>query len=293
MAVTAGSAATTRRPADSGGQLSGEPASPGTRTGPIIVLACAYAGAAGVVEALAADPALAATTGTGIIPLCGQAARTWRRLDGRADPPLSQLAASTLRALITAQVTMILAEAGKTRWCELAVGATSAASSFLQVFPGATIVAVHRHSLDMIRAAVQASPWGLNLPRLAPYLSSYQGNTAAALAAYWADSTEQLLAFEAANPHATYRVRYEDATADPDRTLASLRSRLGLTAGPREGIIREPGSTGRPSPQALSPAGTVVPAAIIPRPLLDRVSSLHAQLKYPAPEEEPETDHGA
>jgi Sulfotransferase family len=262
------------------GQRPGEPPSAGLRTGPVIVLACAYAGAARVVEALAADPAVAATTSTGIIPLCGQAARTWQRLDGSAGPPLSQLAASTLRALITAQVTMILAEAGKTRWCELAIGATSAAPSFLQVFPGTTIVTVHRHSLDMIHAAVQASPWGLYLPRLAPYLSSYQGNTAAALAAYWADSTEQLLAFETANPQVTYRVRYEDAVADPDRALAGLRSCLGLTTGPDQGIIREP------APPAPSPASTVIPAATIPRPLLDRITSLHAQLKYPAPEEE-------
>jgi hypothetical protein len=147
-------------------------------------------------------------------------------------------------------------------------------------------VTVHRQSLDMIRAAVQASPWGLHLPRLAPYLSSHQGNTAAALAAYWADSTEQLLAFEAANPRVTHRVRYEDAAADPDRALASLRSCLGLTTGLHEGIIRETGSTGQPTPQTLSPAGTVVPPAVIPRPLLDRISGLHVQLKYPAPEEE-------
>jgi hypothetical protein len=272
--------------AGSGGQVPGEPASPGTRTGPVIVLACAYAGAARVVEALAADPAVAATTGTGIIPLCGHAAQTWQRLDGRAGPPLSQLAARTLRALISAQMTMILAEAGKTRWCELATGATGAASSFLEVFPDTTVVTVHRHSLDMIRAAVDASPWGLHLPRLAPYLSSYQGSTAAALAAYWADSTEQLLAFEAAKPRVTYRVRYEDAAADPDRALASLRSCLGLTARPHLGIIGEPASTGQPTPQTLSPAGTVVPAAIIPHPLLDRISRLHAELGYPAPEQE-------
>ena len=271
--------------AGSGAQLPGEPAAPGTRTGPVIVLACAYAGAARVVEALAADPAVVATAGTGIIALCGHAAQTWQRLDGRAGPPLSQLAARTLRALISAQMTMILAEAGKTRWCELATGATSAASSFLQVIPDTTIVTVHRHSLDMIQAAVQASPWGLNLPRLAPYLSSYQGSTAAALAAYWADSTEQLLTFEAANPRVTYRVRYEDAAADPDRALASLRSCLGLTARPHQGIILEPASTGQPNPQ-MSPAGRVVPAGIIPRPLLDRISRLHAQLGYPAPEQE-------
>jgi hypothetical protein len=269
----------------SGAQLPGEPAPPGIRTGPVIVLACAYAGAARVVEALAVDPAVAATAGTGIIALCGHAAQTWQRLDGHADPPLSQLAASTLRALITAQVTTILAEAGKTRWCELATGATSAASSFLQVIPDTTIVTVHRRSLDMIRAAVHASPWGLNLPRLAHYLPSYQGNTAAALAAYWADSTEQLLTFEAANPRVTYRIRYEDAAADPDQALASLRSCLGLTARPHHGIIREPASTGQPTPQTPSPAGTPL-AAIIPRPLLDRISRLHAELGYPAPEQE-------
>lgn len=272
--------------AGSGGQQPGEPVSPRTRPGPVIVLACAHAGAARVVEALAADPTVAATTGTGIISLCGHAAQTWQRLDGRAGPTLSQLAASTLRALITPQMTMILAEAGKTRWCELATGATSAASSFLQVFPDTTIVTVHRHSIDMIRAAVHASPWGLHLPRLAPYLSSYQGSTAAALAAYWADSTEELLAFEAANPRVTYRVRYEDAAADPDQALASLRSCLGLTARPHQAIIREPASTGQPTQQTLPPAGTTLPAAIIPRPLLDRISRLHAELGYPAPEQE-------
>jgi len=273
-------------PSPGSSQPPGEPVSPGIRTGPVIVLACPYAGAARVVEALAADPAVAATTGTGIIPLCGHAAQTWQRLDGRGDQSLSRLAASTLRALVTAQMTMVLAEAGKTRWCELATGGTSGASSFLQIFPDTTIVTVHRHSLDMIRAAVHASPWGLHLPRLAPYLSSYQGSTAAALAAYWADSTEQMLAFEAANPHVTCRVRYEDAAADPDRALASLRSCLGLTARPHQGIIREPASTGPPAPQTPSPTGAVVPAAMIPRPLLDRISRLHAELGYPAPEQE-------
>jgi hypothetical protein len=260
-------------------------ADPEARNGPVIVLACAHSGGARIVEGLAADPSVVATAGTGIIPLCGNAAQVWQQLQGRTGPQLSRLAISTLRALITTQVTMILAEAGKARWCELAIGATSAAQSFLQAFPDTAFVAVHRRSTDMIRAAVQASPWGLHMPRLAPYLSAYQGQTAAALAAHWADSTELLLAFEAANPRVTYRVRYEDAAADSSHALANLRSCLGLScAVPHEAQLPEPASAGQPASEQMPPPETALPAYAIPRPLLDRLTQLHAELGYPPPE---------
>ena len=274
--------------------MSGLAAAPSARTasavpekhnGPVIVLACAYSGAARIMEGLAADPNVAATPGTGIIPLCGNAAQVWLRLDGRTGPQLSRLAISTLRALMTAQVTMILAEAGKARWCEVAIGATGAAESFLQVFPNTAFVAVHRRSTDMIRAAVRASPWGLNMPRLAPYLSAYQGNTAAALAAHWADSTEQLLAFETANPRVTYRIRYEDAAADASDALATLRSHLGLTcAVPHEARLPEPATGGQLAAGEMPPSEISLPADEIPGPLLDRLTRLDAELGYPPPE---------
>ncbi len=42
----------------------------------------------------------------------------------------------------------------------------------------------------MIRAGVQANPWGLQAQSFRPFLLAYPGNSVAALAAYWVTSTD-------------------------------------------------------------------------------------------------------
>jgi hypothetical protein len=271
------------QPAGSDGAAAGAAAA----NGPVVVLSYAYAGADRVQNALAVGSRLACTSGSGIIPLCAAAAETWRRIEGQPGTPgtpMSQLAAAAIRGLVTAQITAILASSGQQRWCEVATASPEAAQTFLQVFPQAHFVCVHRSCLDMVRAGVQANPWGLQGQVFTPFLLTHPGNSVAALAAYWASSAEELLMFERANQQATYRVRYEDVTTRPDQALATVRAALEL--GGRETDDGFPAQPGRLAQAGDAPAqpDANVPAEMIPEPLLQRISRLHGELGYPPPE---------
>jgi hypothetical protein len=255
----------------------------GTGDGPVIVLSYVYSRAEHVQDALAAGTTLVCTSGTGIVPLCMAAAETWRRIEGssgqagHAGQVMSRLAASCIRGLVTVQLTAILAGVGGTRWCELATAPPGAAEAFLQVFPHTTFVCVHRSCLDVIREGAQASPWGLHGQGFAPYLLPDPGNTVAALAAYWAQSTGQLLAFEAANPQSTHRIRYEDVDDRPGGALAALRTSLGLPTGADRAALGPPG----PSTAASPAAEAEVPVELIPEPMRALIADLHSELGYP------------
>jgi hypothetical protein len=80
---------------------------------------------------------------------------------------------------------VILADAGKTRWCELAIAPPGAAQPFAQIFPGAAFVFAHRRCQDLIATALRASRWGLAGQGLTPYLLAHPGNYVSALASYW------------------------------------------------------------------------------------------------------------
>src|SRR5215472_8199334 len=251
----------------------------GAPNSPIIVLSYAYAGAEHVQNALAMSSSWGCTSGTGIIPQCAAAAEAWRRIEGQQGMTMSRLAAAAIRGLVTAQISAILASSGRRRWCELTTAAPGAAETFLQVFPDAHFVCVHRSCLDVIGAGVQANPWGLQGPSLRPFLLAYPGNSVAALAAYWVNSTEQLLGFERANQQATDRVRYEDVTAQPGQALAAVRAALE----PGDIPPAQPGWLAEPGEASAEPALTV-PAELIPQPLRERITHLHAELGYPPPE---------
>lgn len=250
---------------------------------PVILLTYAHSGAQRVQDTLAAGTGLACTSGTGIIPQCAAAAEAWQRVEARDGQPLSRLAASTVRGLVTAQVTVILASAGQDRWCELTFAAPQSLQSFLQMFPNSAVVCVHRRCPDVITAAVDASPWGLGSPALLPYLLSYPGNNVAAIAAYWANQAEELLTFEKANPAHTRRVRLEDITADPATTLTTLTTLqdwLKLSHTPPPALPQQPRL---PQPESLPPPASI-PAEMIPPALRERINRLHTELHYPAVE---------
>jgi hypothetical protein len=194
---------------------------------------------------------------------------------------MSQLAVSTVRSLVTAQLTVLLAGLGKARWCELATASPGAAEAFLQVFPQAGFVCVHRHCLDVVRAGVEARPWGLQGQGLAPYLVAYPGNSVAALAAYWADSTEELLAFEEANHEIAIRVRYEDVVANPAGALTAVRARLGLE-DPGPSTFPEQPAPLEAKVRAPLASDDVVPVEMIPSPLRERISRMHTELGHPS-----------
>ncbi len=152
------------------------------------------------------------------------------------------------------------------------------------MFPQARFVCAHRACLDVVRVGVQANPWGLQGQILTPFLLTYPGNSVAALAAYWATSAEQLLEFERSNRQATHRLRYEDVTTQPDHTLTAVRAALELGRTEAGDRLPAPPVWLAESGDAPAQPDAKVPAEMIPAPLRQRISRLHAELGYPPPE---------
>jgi len=246
--------------------------------GPVVVLAGSYSGAARLRHVLAGSAPFACTSGTGLLPLCAQAAATWQRVDNRDGPP-SALALSSIRALATCMITAMMAGTGRSRWCEISFSPPPAAAEiFLRLYPGTQFVCLHRNCPDVIRTAIEANPWGLGSAGLGSFTAAYPGSSAAAIAAYWAESTESALDFQAAHPAACHQIRYEDLVDDQDLAADAMFAFLGVDAssppeaGAEEAYAAVPGA-------ALGGAG--VPASFLPRPLAERVNRLQQRLGYP------------
>jgi hypothetical protein len=239
---------------------------------PVIVLGYQHGGSRRLQQLLAADRSLACTAGIELLPACDQAAAAWRQADGRPDGPLSALAAASVRSMTAALITAALARTGQQRWCEIARPGPAPAT-FLDLFPGTRYICLHRSCPDVIRATLTAHPWGLAGLEYARYMLTHPASTLAALAAYWAEHTELLLAFERDNPAACIRVRYEDMTHD-NAARRGLWDFLGLDPRmlPDAGLPAVPPGHDR---DAGFPAGNIPPGR------LARLDELHADLGYP------------
>jgi hypothetical protein len=236
---------------------------------PVIVLAPAYAGASTLRSLLEGHPDLACTSGTGLLPLCEQAMATWRNADGRPTGPPSSLASTATRVLAASVITSILAREGKPRWCEIAAANPQAAGTFL---------CLYRACPDVIRAALNVSPWGITDPVFAPFTIQYPANTVASLTAYWVTFTGLLLAFEREHPGSCLRVRFEDL-AQGRQAEERIASFLGLAE-----VAGRPVPGGHGEPQPASPGtehGADLPARLIPAALLAQANDLLRQLDYP------------
>jgi hypothetical protein len=259
-----------------------QPGRPGGQgTGPIVVLTFGYSGADSLTSALAGYPGLACTSGTGILPLCAHAARTWQQLEG-SPAGMSAMAASSVRALAATMITCTLAAVRGNRWCETAT-APATAGAFAELFPQARFVCFYRACAPVIAEATQASQWGLGSAGIADFPARYQGNSVAAVAAYWCARTSEPLDFETAYPRRSMRVRQEDQPGGATAASSSIAAFLGLDE-------RQPPG---PAPSARAhdtarPADPQIPAGLIPAPMLDRVNGLHARLGYPALTLQPE-----
>jgi hypothetical protein len=246
----------------------------------VIVLAPAFGGGVGLGSLLGRHPDLACTSGTGVLPLCEQAMATWRNVEGRAGRPPSQLAVTATRAVATSIIISVLAREGKRRWCEVAAANPQAAQTFLDLYPGTRFLCLHRACPGVIRAALDASPWGITHAAFVPYTRAYPASTAAALTAYWVEQTGNLLAFERAHPQGCLRVRFEDLTGAQHETAARIEEFLGLAG------IGEQAAPGGDSQQQPIPADALrkanLPADLIPPNLLAQANDLLGQLSYPA-----------
>jgi len=245
---------------------------------PVIVLAPAYSGASALRSLLAAQPDLACTAGTGLLPLCEQAMNTWRNADGRPAGPPSPLASAATRALAASFITSILVREGKSRWCEVAAASPEAARTFLRLYPQTRFLCLYRACQGAIRAVLDASPWGITDPVLAPFTTAYPASTVASLTAYWIATTGPLLAFEQEHPQSCLRIRYEDLVAARPETAASMAAFLGLDDHAAAG----PGGRPQPAPENLAGPEPDFPAELIPPRMLAQASDLLGRLGYPA-----------
>jgi len=255
----------------------------GPLRGPIIVLAYGYSGVDRLESILAGYPGLACTSGTGILPLCAQAAATWQRHE-RTTTGMSAIAASSVKALATTMITCILAAGRGSRWCETATAAAPA-GTFARLFPQAQFVCLYRACGPVIAEATRSARWGLGDAGIADFAAAYPGNSVAAVGAYWRAATTALLDFETAHPGRSLRVRHEDLTADPAAAASAVVRFLGLdprraglpAAAPQDLDLVAAGS----SPDTGDGAEQI-PAELIPAPMLERINTLHARLGYPA-----------
>jgi Sulfotransferase family len=247
-----------------------------TRQSPVVVLTYAHAGAELLTETLSASPALACTSGTGLLPLCHEALSTWQRAEGASSAP-SHLAIKSVRALAITIVTTIQAQAGASRWCETAFASPDVAHTFLQVFPGSTLICLHRSLPGVFSEAARTYPWGLGGSPFWAFAAGHPGNNVATIAAYWVARTEALLGFEAKHPDCSLRLRYEDLAAEPGVRGREILTALGLDASDLTAQSHLPGL---PCAQPSAGYGTTLPTDRIPPPLLTRIKDLHRVLGY-------------
>jgi hypothetical protein len=250
-----------------------------TQAPAVIVMAYTGSGAARLRSAMSAFPGLTCTGGTGILPLLHTAVTTWQTVDGRDDERFSPLAAASARALSTGLVTAILARDGGSRWCEFTTAPQAAAQTFARLYPQTRFLIVHRRADTMVRAILDASPWGVAGPEFAPFVAAHPASSLAALASYWVTHTTQQLDFERAHHEWCLRVRIEDLAANSAQTLRDISDFVSIDQAAASPWLTQDKHGGQPA-DADSPA-TGVPLILIPAPLLAQLNDLHRKLGYP------------
>jgi hypothetical protein len=241
---------------------------------PVVVLTYPYAGAELLQAALAVNPSLACTSGTGTLPLCYSALSVWREVEGRNAAP-SVLAIKSIRAFLGAMTTIVRARSGASRWCEFAFASPEAAEAFLVIFPEAKFICLHRAFPSVATEGLRAFPWGLGDSPFWGFAGQHPGNNVATIAAYWAAFTEPLLDFQERHSERTARVRYEDLVADTGSVADAVFHFVGMNTE-----RQFTGAARHEPPGAMSPVPTEL-LAQLPGSLQTRITDLNARLDYP------------
>jgi Sulfotransferase family len=254
-----------------------------TAAAPVVILTYGFTGVSHLQAMLDREPSLACTTGTGILPACHRAALAWEQAEDRVDEPRSALATASLRALVGSMLTTIASRTGRHRWCETATADPEVAETFLSLFPATRFICLHRACPAVVRAIIQASPWGLAGQTFAAYTVTHPRSTAAAVGGWWADHASSILDFEHAHPQSCLRVRYEDLVLDRGPTAAAIRAFLGLAPDPGTAswlAEAEPSAPGSEDADPHGP-GSRFPSGQLPPQLASWINELHEQLGYP------------
>ena len=92
---------------------------------------------------------------------------------------------------------------------------------------------LHRHAMDVIASALEASEWGLDTYGLGAYAQMSPTNSVMAVAGYWIERTAAMLDFEARHPGRCLRLRYEDLVTRTDESMEEVWRLFGVDGSVR------------------------------------------------------------
>lgn len=231
-------------------------------------------------------------------------------LEGRLDHPVHENAdvLARVRGILSDLMDSYTRARGKKIWCEKSPPNLGYRELLAAVFPDARFVCLYRHGLDVARSCLEVSRHGF-IPVLEDYVRRTPSNTVQAAVQYWVDGTAGLLDFERKLPGRTFRLRYEDITANPEAALEPMFRFLGVSwdpdllksvftarhdGGVGDGYVRYSGRIHRDS----LGLGRDLPLEQLPAELRSRMSAVLAELGYgeepvvaqrPAPPRKPES----
>lgn len=265
---------------------------------PVFILTTARSGSTLMRLILDTHPELASPPETGVASACGQLAKVMGILDGMFPPgpagtrSITTASGASIRELIDGAFGAYAASRGKQRWCDKSLDNVMLADLLAQIWPGAQFICMSRHCMDVVASCIEACPWGLTAYGLEQYAAQHPGNSVAAVAAYWVNTTGMIQAFRQKYPDRCHLVRYEDLVTDAERTVAELLAFLGVRQDP--GITQRcfdhahdgggPGDekvwfTGRIGTQSLG-RGVQVPVTALPPPMLAAINDTLTSLGY-------------
>ena len=98
-------------------------------------------------------------------------AALFRHTSTRPRPSVCRSTTRLLRArnVIDDLMATQLAEARKTRWCDKSLSNVQAMDRLAEAWPEARFVLLHRHAMDVVASALEASEWGLDSFGLGQY----------------------------------------------------------------------------------------------------------------------------
>jgi hypothetical protein len=119
-------------------------------------------------------------------------------------------------------------DGAKTRWCDKSLSNVNVMDRLAEAWPDARFILLHRHAMDVIASALEASEWGLDSFGLGHYAQMSPTNAVIAVAGYWIERTAAMVDFEARHPGRCLRLRYEDLVTRTDESMEWVWDLFGV-----------------------------------------------------------------
>jgi hypothetical protein len=208
--------------------------------------------------------------------------------------------AEETRKILAAPIEAYAAARGKKIWVEKTPWFTVEHIRLVRTtFPAARLFCLHRNCLDLARSCLELSTYGFKLPGLVPHVVACPDNLMEALARFWCDATDRMLAVEERNKEICLRIRYEDLAREPRAIAPTIFGHLGVECPPDlvDRVFATDHGVGFGDTKILfkrgfedeSGKGQLLPHAMMLPRTRARVEALSAKLGYPPLDGDPST----